>query len=215
VIGPLVPIPDGPTRNVRIPRTASLRGAIAYSKLLRTVEPDAVWGGWRFDGMLLRPGSLIPEADLWPAAGYPQIPLLLECAGPERHRREYLYILWRYDPGSGEFREVARTASENRDWTLDLGPITKRVIDPPRPVAVDPEAVCRRLCTLLDDELGPLNRDARRVVLLAVYDQLAGRVVDLPPSDPTIPASEQARYAPGKAMASREPVVRRQHSKVG
>ena len=167
---------------ITLPRSAARRNSIAYLKLLRAVEMDTVWGGFCFEGLLLRPGETVPVDDLCPGPGWPEVPLLLECAGPGgtgwgHRRRPTLYILWRYDPAAGEFREVARMASQNRDWTLDLGPIARRLLRPPGPVLIDPEGLSRRLIAALDREMEPLDREAQRIVLLAFYDRVASRVV--------------------------------------
>lgn len=139
-----------------------------------------MWGGYSFDGDLLRPGSLVDESELC-LEGTTAPVLVLECAGPcgegrGHRRRPTLYLLWRYDPAAGEFRELARVASENRDWTLDLGPIARRALRPPGPVLVNPERACLVTFRALDGELEPLERSARKVILLAVYDRLASRL---------------------------------------
>lgn len=160
---------------VRLPRSATRRGAVAYCKLLRTVKPDRIWGGWAFEGELLSPGGTVPEAEIGEAG------LLLECAGAQPGGRGHiraptLYILWRYDRAGGRWRELARTAAANRDWTVDLGPIARRELEPPRPVLVYPEGVADRVLATLDKELGLLRREAQCLVVRAVYDRFAARM---------------------------------------
>jgi hypothetical protein len=170
-------------REVRIPRSGTVRSGISYAKLLRDVTVDRVWGGYSFDGELLRPGALVDEDALRPPDDTAAPILVLECAGAGgegwgHRRRPTVYILWQYDPAAGEFREIARVASENRDWTLDLGLIARRALHPPQPVLVDPEGCCRRLFELLDHEIEGLDRPSRRSVLLALYDRAASRLVN-------------------------------------
>ena len=179
-----VPLPSSDVklpRTLRLPMTASRRGAITYIKLLKTVNPDRSFGGYAFEGDLLQPGQAIDEQDLQPSPDYPETPLLLECAGGDGsgsgHRRsQQIYILWRYEGGAGNWEEVARTASANRDWTYDLGPIARREIYA-KPVLVDSEAAAERVIEALQAELDPLERKAQRLVILALYDRVAARVV--------------------------------------
>lgn len=160
---------------VRLPRTASRRGAVTYLQLLRRVTKDSVWGGYAFEGDLLPAGAYMPLAQIAEPA------LLLECAGSEPGGRGHvraptLYLLWRWNKLACQWREVARAASVKRDWTLDLGPIALRELEPPRPVLVDPEAVADRVLGALDRELAPLRREAQCLVVRAMYDRFAARV---------------------------------------
>lgn len=157
---------------IRLPHSAVRRGGITYVKLLESVTPDPVWGGWRFEGRLLRPGSLVEEASLPPRA------LLIECAGTGsggrgHNRPPTLYILWRYQSPPGEWRELARASSCEHDWTIVLGPIARAELDPPRPVLVDPRAAAARVVQALDRELELLEFKARVLVVRAVEDRLA------------------------------------------
>jgi len=159
-------------RYVQTPRTAHSRGAVTYLKILRTVTRDTTWGGWRFEGELMRPGDCI---------GFPSHRLLaIECVGSDRrgygHRRsETLYILWRFEDGA--WCELGRSSSANRDWTLDLGPIARRALHPPRPILIDPDGLAERLLRAVDEEIEPLDAPAKKAVLNAVYDRVAARVV--------------------------------------
>ena len=157
---------------VRLPRTASSRGTVTYLKLLDRVKRDSIWGGWRFEGRLLRPGGFIPAAEIQEPG------LLLECAGVlpggwGHSRAPTLYLLWRWDRPAGRWRELARVASVGRDWTLDLGPIARREFEPPGPLLVDPEAAAGRLMAAFEQEIEALEFKARVLVLRAVQDRLA------------------------------------------
>jgi hypothetical protein len=160
---------------LHLPRTAARRGAVTYLKLIRRVTKDPTWGGFAFEGELLPPGGVILETEIKGPG------LLLECAGAEPGGRGHvraptLYLLWRYDRVAGQWREVARAASVGRDWTLDLGPIARRELEPPRPVLVDPEVAADHVLAALDKELAPLRREAQCLVVRAVYDRFAARV---------------------------------------
>jgi hypothetical protein len=136
------------------------------------VESDAVWGGWKFHGRILRPGALVEETDI-PRAG-----LVLECAGSEggsgHTRGPTRYILWRWDRLKGDWRHVAESAAVGRDWTIDLGPIVQRELDPPRPFLVDPQAAAGRLIAAISREIAPLEFSCQVLVIRAVQDRLAG-----------------------------------------
>lgn len=158
-------------RLVRLPRSAERRDAVTYARLIESVGLDSVWGGWWFEGPLWRPGGVIAESEL--GSG-----LLLECAGPQpggwgHHRAEFLYILWRWDPGAGAWGELARVSAVNHDWTLDLGPIAQRALRPPQPIPVDPRATARRVMDVLKREIAPLEFKAQVLIIRAVQDELA------------------------------------------
>lgn len=167
---------------VSLPRSATSRNAITYVKLIHSVKTDHAFGGYRFEGPLFRPNQTIEEAELRPSPDYPETPLLLECAGPAApawgHKRaKQLYILWKYNPSRNDWDEVARTAAADRDWTVDLGPIAKRLVHP-KPILIDAPRIADRVLVKLEDELEPLERCAQRLVLLAVYDRFASRIAN-------------------------------------
>jgi len=156
------------TQTIRLPRSAKRRGAVTWCKLLSRVSRDRIWGGWSFAGRVLSPGAFLDVTDL------PACCLVLECAGADR-RGAYTYILWKLaDTG---WRELMRTACRNRDWTLDLGPIAHDELEPPKPVLVDPTGAGERFDKLLDTEIDRLDRKAQKLVLLAVYDRIAAKLV--------------------------------------
>jgi hypothetical protein len=72
------------------------------------------------------------------------------------------------------WHEVARVEGRGRDWTEDLGAIARRVLKP-APVLVDPDAAADRVMATLDAEMKPLDRRARKLVVMAVYDRVASR----------------------------------------
>ena len=159
-------------RLVRLPRSSVNRNAVTYARLLRRVCRDRTWGGWCFEGLVERPGSVIPAGRI-PAGG-----LLLECAGSQpggrgHNRAPTLYILWRYEHASGEWRELARSTAMERDWTLDLGPIAHRELHPPKPVLVDLAGIAGRVLDSFERETEPLEFKARVLVIREIQDRLA------------------------------------------
>lgn len=170
------------SREIRIPNSASRRGVIAYAKLLHWVEQPATTG-FDFEGRLLKPGQKIQEAELWPSEDWPRTPVLLECAGSEKpgwgHRREpQIYILWRYERESGQWREIARTAATNSEWCLILGPVARQAVVgaiPARPRAECAELadqVCRAIEEIV---LRRLTAGDGAAVLARLHDLLAAR----------------------------------------
>lgn len=162
----------GQEHSVRLPHSATRRGGVTYARLLEAVMPDRTWGGWKFEGRVLRPGALVPLIEIEERG------LLLECAGAGLGGRGHvrapvLYVLWRYDTATGNWREVARAASVNHDWTIDLGPIARRELAPDRPILMDPMASAARVVEVLERELEPLEFKARVLVVRAVEDRLA------------------------------------------
>jgi hypothetical protein len=120
------------TRRIRIPNSATRRGGITFAKLLSWVTEPATTG-FDFEGRLLRPGQQIDESELWPSEDWPEVPVLLECAGITEvgwgHRRSvYTYILWRYERDRGEWREIARTTGTSSEWCCILGPIARSLV---------------------------------------------------------------------------------------
>jgi hypothetical protein len=165
--------------SVRIPRTAVSRRERTYAQLIQRVHYTSQWKP--FDGPLLRCGSVIDEAELWPAQDFPDVPLLLEYAGNDRsgrghNRSNSIYILWRYDRDRNAFVEVMRCVSKNAGW-----------IDQVRAVAIielkvgferDPEMaskVSARIIIVLDRELDLLDQEDRGLVMIFVYEQFAAR----------------------------------------
>lgn len=175
--GAIAPEIAGAATGMRLPRTATRRGVPTYCKLLSSVKPDHVWGGWSFEGRILRSGSVVRGEEV------PDGSLLLECAGPVPggwgHRRApVVYILWRWEEAACRWRELARTLAVNRDWTVDLGPLAKRELEPARPVLVDPIGAANRVLATLEQELESLRPEAQTLVVRAVYDQFAARVAE-------------------------------------
>lgn len=163
-----------------MPRTATRRGAIAYCKLLDSVDAGAV-DGFGFVGRFLKPGQLIEESELF--AGRPCSPIVLECTQVEgsrgardKRRWESLYILWRWD--AGEWREIARAQSLSSDWALQLRDAARIALGRTS-WAVQPRVaeVATRIRGLLDLELAPLDAAQRGKVLADLHDQFAGRIV--------------------------------------
>jgi hypothetical protein len=165
---------------VKIPCSGK-RGGAHFSKVLYRVRSNAS-SGFDFEGHFVRTGSTVEFASLRPTIDYPENPVLLECAGvtkpvrmnrpTEGQRSEVLYILWRFDPGSGEFLEIARAQSSSRDWAVDLAAPARRAleagIEPPNLAEVQ-----KRIRSYLALELERVSREDRARVAGVLHDDLA------------------------------------------
>jgi hypothetical protein len=171
---------------IHIPRTATRRGSLEWSKVLTRVRPNAE-SGFDFEGRFLRSGAMVDEDHLFLAGRDPDFAIVLECAGPDRFNAEFpstgrarfptLFILWRCDRASSAWRELARASSFDSTWTLDLGPIAIRALQGDSPPA-PPDAVASsdRIRWLIESELDVLEGPVLLVVLNSVHDQLAARI---------------------------------------
>lgn len=185
-----------PEGTVRLPRSASRRHAVAWLKLLASVNARAP-GGFAFEGRILRPGGELAIAEI------PEPAVLLECAGNEgglgHNRGECLYILWQYWPGApimpglsadkaelssangqGEWHEAARAQSVDAEWARDLAPIAARLLTARKAmgVALSAAAVAERALEVLEAGLAELSREDRVQALGIVHDRLAARVAN-------------------------------------
>lgn len=169
---------------IRLPRSASRSERDTFVKLLSFVDPEAQHG-FGFEGKLLRPGASLSPAELRPADHFPEIPIVLEyLPGPAhgRKRRDQVYILWRLDWDTHEWREIARAVSESWHWASELRPIAVRALKEARSrhdlVALpDLHAIERRIAHFLDSELKPLDASDRVRVIAMLHDQLASKLV--------------------------------------
>jgi hypothetical protein len=172
---------------VRLPRSSSRNAYMVFAKLLTKVDSKA-HTGFGFEGTLLRPGTTIPLAELWPDPSYPKIPTLLECAGtinpkdgsPGKRYWPTLYILWQYDLKREQWREIARASSCSWDWAVDLRPIAVRLLEEARGTVVEvysglPQVV-DRIDQALEMELGRLSPLDRGRVVGALHDHLCARL---------------------------------------
>jgi len=169
-------------RGIRLPRTCGRStSANSFAKLLNYVDPEASTG-FGFEGKIMRPGTTVTEAELWPE-GYPETPILLEYAPPGpsygrgHNRRDQLYILWKFDREEHVWLELARAQSVSWDWAVDLRPIAVRALAEARSaITVLPNLVgiAERISGFLDGELKPLEVLDRQKVLCVLHDQFAG-----------------------------------------
>jgi hypothetical protein len=134
--------------------------------------------------VILRPGSLVTDAELWPSAEFPRIPLLLEAAlvprdqAAARRRLEPLYVLWRYDQQRNAWSEIGRAKSESWHWALELRGLAVRAMADSRAlirVRINLTKVQQRIAAALDRELKSLDFAETRSVLGILHDQLAWR----------------------------------------
>ena len=173
---------------VKLPRS-SARNAQGYIKLLNRIN-DKLHYGFSFEGTLFPPGRMVSAAELRPAVDYPEIPILLECAGTQNPRdgrpstRHWptLYILWRWDASKDGWREVARSVSESWDWAADLQPIAKRLLLESKgdvQIFSGADQVARRVGELLSQELYGLSPIDRGRALGILHDQLCSAFASL------------------------------------
>jgi hypothetical protein len=137
-----------------------------------------------FEGKLLKPGTLIDEAELWPTPEYPETPLLLEYAGNDHtgrgHRRSNdIYLLWRFDRARRCWVELIRATCQGADWIEQLKPIAfaelGRALAPPDPNAA--AGISGRVLSVLDHELEMLGAGDRHLVMAFVYQEFSARAV--------------------------------------
>lgn len=173
-------------RRVKIPWSGR-RGQRGFAKLLIHV-PRRPLNGFEWEGTLVRPNALVRESELWPTPRHPRPPLLLEMAGhafpPTIPRRRNdngeLYVLWRYDMESGEWREIGRTIAWGWEWSLALGPMAAAEIDKIRGLAPpDLDEARRRIQRALDVEMERLSAADRARLLTVLHDEFACRWCDL------------------------------------
>lgn len=171
---------------VRIPRSSPRSYRLDYAKILTSVDPDAEHA-MGFVGQIVRPGTVVTAAQLWPDEKAPRMPIVLESGwapGQEKkfghNRRDRLYILWRYNPERDEWTEVGKAQSVAWEWAIDLRPLAVRLMREARPavevMAINFLEVQDRIAALLERELTGLEDPDRWKVLGILHDQLAWRV---------------------------------------
>ncbi len=156
-----------------------------FLKLLSHVDPHAAHG-FGFEGVFLRPGATVTDAQLRPGPEYPPTPVALEYMrgsvhGIPGHRRaESIYILWRYDRDHGSWRELGRAVSFAWEWAVVLRPLAVRAMREARGTNVeimpDLPAIAGRIAAVLDRELKSLEPPHRHQVLGVLHDQFGARL---------------------------------------
>ncbi|HLG97102.1 MAG TPA: hypothetical protein VKX49_12385 [Bryobacteraceae bacterium] len=162
---------------------------MGYLKLLNRINEKVPYG-FSFEGTLLRPGKTVSFEELRPTNEYPEVPIILECAGtqnpqdgrPSTRHWPTLYILWQLDPRKLEWKEIARAQSESWDWAADLRPIAKRLLQEARggiEVFRGADQVARRISDLLEKELLTLAPPDRGRALGILHDQFCSQFARL------------------------------------
>lgn len=173
---------------IRLP-LSSRRNKLGYIKVLSRINEKAPYG-FSFDGILFAPGKTVDLSELRPTRDYPEVPILLECAGtqnpldgrPSTRHWPTLYILWKLDPLKHQWIEVARAQSESWDWAADLRPIAKRLLDEARggiEVFRGADQVAQRISDLLEKELLALAPLERGRALGILHDQVCSQFARL------------------------------------
>lgn len=166
---------------VRIPRSSPRPVKDDFAKLLRHVDPEAQCG-FGFDGVLVKPGSVLSRAELRPSAEFPAAPVLIEMArvmedAPAARRRyEDLVVLWRYSRERDTWIELGRSRSKSWEWAIELRAIAVRAIEEQRvrvQVVVNAVEIQRRIATAIERELAGVGAGDRWRVLSVVHDELA------------------------------------------
>jgi hypothetical protein len=170
--------------SIWIPRTSDSRGEFTYARVLWRVHPDRTMAN-AFEGVLLKPGSVVEDSALWPDARYPARPLLLEFAGSDRtgrghNRSNQIYILWRFEPDQWQWVEIARVFTQGAEWVPMLLPLALRELGGVMP-APDPAAALdsmKRFLAQLDDELRQVGSQERAIAIGFMYEQLGARLAN-------------------------------------
>jgi hypothetical protein len=172
---------------IRLPRSSAPRERNCFLKLLYRVDPEADHG-FGFEGIILKPGSVVAPSQLRPDDRFPETPVLLEYTpgeayGPAgRRRRDAIYILWLYNQAKDDWREMGRAVSYSWEWAVELRPLAARTLKEARSSVeiaklTDVPAIAERIATFLDHELTPLDPCDRLRVIGVLHDQFASRLV--------------------------------------
>ena len=171
-------------RLVRLPSSGKRNDRNAFLKLLYRVRARSMTA-WDWEGVILRPGRTVQEAELHPAPHYPADPILIEWVTSPLSRGRpgggrALHILWRYE--SGEWRQLGSVEGRGCDgsWALHLAPLAISALQEqganlPAVLANLPK-IQLQIATYLDRVLDPLEDCDRAHVLTVVHDELAARI---------------------------------------
>jgi hypothetical protein len=175
--------PDVPlSRFIQLPRSSGRANrTYASVKLVTRILPSAHYNlGW--EGRKYPPGALVERSELIENA------IALECAGPQgtfkrglAFRRDWLWILWRYNWQRGEWVEVARALAINWEWALVLRQPAIQLLYP-KPEFFDllqrGKDVASEVMGLIEQHLQGEDLSVRVNALASIYDQVAGRIAE-------------------------------------
>jgi hypothetical protein len=177
----------GSGKLVRLPISSTRRTQQTYAKLLKRFDPRSRTP-FEWAGRFLRPGSQVPESELWPDGTFPRNPIIVEFAGAispargwQRHQSEETAVLWRYDRELGEFHELGRVVAAAGMWARLLEPLVREAMQ--REAGISPvpdfDLIRERITRLLAAELDLLPEDRDRSRLLTIiHDELAFRMAE-------------------------------------
>lgn len=170
------PVSQGP-RRIKLPCSSSrLARGHAHLKLLTAIESAPF--SCAFVGTIFPPGATVDLEELG------LNPVLIECAGPvgKGQYRDYLWILWKYDRISEQWKELARTQSRDASWTYVFREPARRALyenaplfDAKERVSTLTLSIMKQIDTLITPELAAVKCG----VLNEIYDRVAGRIAQL------------------------------------
>jgi len=179
--------PVGRERVVRLPQSGPNRQCMKYCKLLSKVDQNTGPSGYAFHGKIFRPGLSCALSSLRPSPEYPEVPVLLECAGPiepakyelkgMRDVTSYLYILWQLHGST--WVELARTQSTSSTWTLDLAHVARRALSEggaQERQPLDMSAAANRIMGLFEREVEGLDGLEKWDLACLLHDSIAAQV---------------------------------------
>lgn len=167
---------------IKLPRTASRRGAICFVQVLTSVEARPV-SGFGFEGPRYASGYRLSLADLM--GEREADPIAFECTEiegtfGERARRKWdaLYILWRYRRDRNEWEEIARVSGDRSAMASELRPIAHRALLQ-RGWGIVPTAQegADRIREALDRELAKIEELQRPAVIAILHDLVCSWMV--------------------------------------
>lgn len=167
---------------IRIPRTSERRGDLCFCRLIERIRPNE-WHPLGIEGPILKCGREIEESELWPAAHFPRVPLILEFAGIAKpgwgHKRSsHTYVLWQYRDGA--FVELVRVSAYGNEWLEAIrGPALNALRDPEIESAHRAADAAKRVYAAVNAELRYLDFEARGHFISRLYEDAAGRLANI------------------------------------
>jgi hypothetical protein len=166
---------------LRLPHTSVRRGEYTFVRLIERIRPNE-WHPMAIEGVNFKCGRESDERELWPAAHFPRVPLLLEHAGIAvagwgHKRSSHTYILWKYDAAKTAFVELVRVVAHGNEWLEAIrAPALNALRDPEILSAHVAAAAAKRVYAAVEKELMYLDYEARGHFVSRLYEDAAGRL---------------------------------------